>query len=71
VFSQARELVLSEVAGTSHTAFVFSYFAPIWSLSPRVFGMAMEWAALHQTELLENWDLARQQAPLKKIAPLE
>ena len=41
------------------------------SLSPRVFGMVMEWAALHQTELLENWDLARQQAPLKKIAPLE
>ena len=41
------------------------------TLSPRVFGMAMEWAALHQTELSENWDLARQQAPLKKVAPLE
>jgi len=41
------------------------------SLSPRVFGMAMEWAAFHQAELMENWDLARQQAPLKKIAPLE
>jgi hypothetical protein len=41
------------------------------SLSPRVFGMVMEWASLHQTELLENWDLARRQAPLEKIAPLE
>ena len=40
-------------------------------LSPRVFGMVVEWAALHQTELSENWDLARQQAPLRKIAPLE
>ncbi len=40
-------------------------------LSPRVFGMVVEWAALHQTELLENWDLARQQVPLRKIAPLE
>ena len=40
-------------------------------LSPRVFGMAMEWAALHQAELLENWRLARQQAPLIRIAPLE
>lgn len=40
-------------------------------LSPRVFGMVMEWAALHQAELLENWGLARQQAPLNKIAPLE
>ncbi len=41
------------------------------NLSPRVFGMVMEWASLHQAELLENWELARQQAPLKKIAPLE
>jgi hypothetical protein len=40
-------------------------------LSPRVFGMVMEWAVLHQAELMENWDLARQQAPLRKIVPLE
>jgi hypothetical protein len=40
-------------------------------LSPRVFGMVMEWAVLHQDELLENWELAREQAPLKRIAPLE
>lgn len=40
-------------------------------LSPRVFGMVMEWATLHQAELSENWDLARQQAPLKKVEPLE
>jgi hypothetical protein len=40
-------------------------------LSPRVFGMVVEWASLHQTELLENWELARQHAPLRKIAPLE
>lgn len=41
------------------------------SLSPRAFGLVMEWAALHRAELLENWDLAGQQAPLKEIAPLE
>ena len=40
-------------------------------LSPRVFGMIMEWAVLHQAELLENWNLARQQVPLNKITPLE
>jgi hypothetical protein len=40
-------------------------------LAPRVFGMVMEWAALHQAELLENWDSARQQATLRKIAALE
>jgi hypothetical protein len=27
--------------------------------------LVVEWAALHQTELMGNWDLARQQAPLK------
>jgi hypothetical protein len=40
-------------------------------LSPRVFGMVVEWAAMHQAELLENWDRARQQVPLSKIDPLE
>jgi hypothetical protein len=40
-------------------------------LSPRVFGMVMEWAALHQVELERNWSLARRQLPLDRIAPLE
>lgn len=40
-------------------------------LSPRAFGLVMEWAALHRSELIENWELARQQAPLKKVPPLE
>jgi hypothetical protein len=41
------------------------------NLSPRVFGMVMEWAAQHRAELLRNWELAQQQAPLNRIAPLE
>jgi hypothetical protein len=40
-------------------------------LSPRVFGLVMEWASLHQDELMEDWQLAREQKPLKKIEPLE
>jgi hypothetical protein len=40
-------------------------------LSPRVFGMVVEWASLHQDELIKNWELVRQQAPLNRIAPLE
>ncbi len=40
-------------------------------LSPRVLGLVTEWAALHQEELREDWRLARQQAPLRTIAPLE
>ena len=34
------------------------------SLSPRVLGMVIEWANTHQTALLENWQLAREQKPL-------
>jgi hypothetical protein len=40
-------------------------------LSPRVLGLVMEWAAVHQEELREDWRLAERQAPLKSIAPLE
>jgi len=40
-------------------------------LPPRALGLVMEWAAAHQGELREDWELARRHAPLKKIAPLE
>jgi len=40
-------------------------------LSPRARAMVLEWAAQHQTELMTDWQLARQQAPLNKIEPLE
>lgn len=40
-------------------------------LSPRLLGMVIEWALLHQKELLDNWELARRQQPLRTIEPLE
>jgi hypothetical protein len=40
-------------------------------LSPRVFGLVMEWAVIHRLELQENWELCRAQVPLKKVQPLE
>jgi hypothetical protein len=40
-------------------------------LPPRVVGLILEWAELHQDELRENWDLARSKRPLKNIKPLE
>jgi hypothetical protein len=33
--------------------------------------MVMEWAAQHREELAENWERARQELPLNRIAPLE
>ena len=40
-------------------------------LSPRLLGLVVEWASLHREELSRNWDLARQEAALNRIAPLE
>ncbi|MCI0332675.1 MAG: DUF4160 domain-containing protein [Planctomycetes bacterium] len=33
--------------------------------------LVVEWAALHQGELLQRWQQARQHQPLNKIEPLE
>jgi hypothetical protein len=40
-------------------------------IAPRALGLVMEWASQHQQELLQNWELARQNQPLNKIVPLE
>jgi hypothetical protein len=34
-------------------------------------GLVTEWAILHREELMEDWNLARAEAQLKPIAPLE
>lgn len=39
-------------------------------LPPRVLGLVTEWTALHQKELLDNWERARRQERLMSIAPL-
>ncbi len=40
-------------------------------LPPRVMGLVIEWAVLHQQELLDDWKRAQAQEPLRKIDPLE
>jgi hypothetical protein len=40
-------------------------------LSPRVLNLVMEWAGLHRSQLLENWERARRGEPLVKIPGLE
>lgn len=40
-------------------------------LPRRVHSLVIEWADLNRAELLENWDLARQGLPLKRIEPLD
>jgi hypothetical protein len=40
-------------------------------LAPRILGLVVEWASLHRDELMADWELARRQAALNRIAPLE
>ena len=39
-------------------------------LPGRVISLVLEWAFLHRTELLKNWELLEKEAPLNKIEPL-
>ncbi|MCC6160301.1 MAG: DUF4160 domain-containing protein [Deltaproteobacteria bacterium] len=39
--------------------------------SPRVRSLVLEWAALHQAELLANWDRMRRGEKPEPIAPLD
>lgn len=40
-------------------------------LPPRALRLVREWAELRRTELVEEWELARNKQPLFKIEPLE
>ena len=39
-------------------------------LSPRALGLVIEWAKLHQQELLADWQHAQSLNPLQSIEPL-
>jgi hypothetical protein len=41
------------------------------SLPARADRLVREWAELHQTELLRNWERARAGEPLEQIEPLQ
>ena len=40
------------------------------NLPPRIYSFVIEWALLHKTELLDNWNKARDLKAPKKIEPL-
>ena len=39
-------------------------------LPSRVHGIVIEWASLHQKELMNNWNRLLKEQPIKKIKPL-
>lgn len=40
-------------------------------LPPRVLALTVEWARIHEAELLENWQRLRSNLPALAISPLE
>ena len=40
-------------------------------LPPKALALVMEWARLHKSELLRDWELATEKKVLEPIAPLE
>lgn len=40
-------------------------------LPARALGLVIEWASEHQSELMKNWDLAKNNEAPKKISPLK
>ena len=60
------------VSGEWEAAIRIGDFAVIaGKLPPRVLGQVIEWAALHQGELMQEWDNMRGGRPLNWIAPLQ
>jgi len=39
-------------------------------LPPRILGLALEWAEIHKSELMENWDSIQNTGNFNKIQPL-
>ena len=40
------------------------------ALPGRQLKLVLAWAVIHQDELMQNWELAKSQEPLNRIAPL-
>ena len=40
-------------------------------IPPRALGLVVEWASQHQDELMQDWDLARNEQQPRKIEPLK
>lgn len=55
-----------------HQAIIDIKNLELWSgyLPPRVFGLVIEWAAMHQLDLMVNWEKAIKQETLLPIKPL-
>ena len=57
--------------GDSETLIAIHSLAPFaGQFPPRAMGLLIEWAAIHQQDLLDAWDRAQKHEPPGKVAPL-
>ncbi len=57
--------------GEHHITVEIESGAVMGSFPRRALAHVLEWRELHRRELLDDWQLASQRRPLRKIAPLE
>jgi hypothetical protein len=43
----------------------------VGKLPSRATSLVIEWAAIHQQQLMRNWDRARHDQPIERIPPLD
>lgn len=59
------------VYGESAVTVSIGYERVTGEFPARPLRLVLEWTRLHRDELLENWRLAKERKPLKRIAPLD
>lgn len=59
-----------EYAGFEATVSILECVITKGAIPNRQLRMVLAWATIHQDELMQNWELARQQKPLNRINPL-
>ncbi|MBW3542448.1 MAG: DUF4160 domain-containing protein [Planctomycetes bacterium] len=60
----------AKYAGSEIVVDISTLGVVVGKLPPRATSLVLEWAALHQAELFQVWDQARNKQPLDAIAPL-
>ena len=61
----------AEYSGRKASIAIHSLAVLDGKIHPKAMALVIEWAKLHQKELLEAWAACSQKRPPKRIAPLE
>ena len=71
IMTMLRHTFTSVMVGSKRLLASNRQYVVAGRLSPKARALVLEWADIHQAELMADWELTRQQAPLNSIDPLE